>query len=103
VTDAGVACGHFARYLFACGIAELGALHGTGSAMGLLAQPATSFYGAAGGRGGAELPVHPHVALRISVDALLTFARPVLTAGNAPVYQASLVSGTAGGGVVFTF
>jgi hypothetical protein len=102
-TGAGVACGHFLRYLFACGIAELGALHATSSAMSLVAQPATAFYGAAGGRGGAEFPVHPHVALRIAADALVTFARPVFDAGGAPVFEASLVSGTAGGGVVFTF
>jgi hypothetical protein len=103
VTGAGVACGHFLGYLFACGVAELGALHGNGTAMGLIAQPGTGFYGAAGGRGGAEFPVHPHVALRISADALLTPVQPVVLAGGVPVFKAPLVSGTAGGGLVFTF
>lgn len=69
----------------------------------LIAQPATLFYAGAGGRVGAELPLQDHVAIRLSADALVTLGRPVLEAGGAPVYQASLVSGTAGGGLVFTF
>ncbi len=103
VTGAGVACGHFLRYLVACGVAAAGALHGTGSATGLMAQPATAFYAGAGGRGGAEFPLHRRVAVRVSADALVTIARPTIEAGGVVVYQASLVSGTAGGGLVLTF
>jgi hypothetical protein len=102
-TGAGVACGHFLTFLYACGIVQAGALHGTGTAMHLNAQSTTLFYGGLGGRGGAELPVGPHVALRISGDALVTIAQPVLVIGGTPVYRASLVSGTLGAGVVATF
>ena len=104
ITGAGVACGHFLRYLFACGVAAAGALHGAGTAMSLAAQPATAFYFGAGGRGGVRgSPLHPHVAVRVSADALVTLARPVIQAGGESVYEASIVSGTAAGGVVFTF
>ncbi len=103
ITGAGVACGHFLRYLFACGVAAAGALHGTGTAMSLAAQPATAFYFGAGGRGGVEIPLQAHVAVRISADALVSIARPVIQAGGETVYEASIVSGTATGGVVFTF
>jgi hypothetical protein len=103
ITGAGVACGHFLRYLFACGVAAAGALHGTGTSMNLVAQPATAFYFGVGGRGGVEIPLHPHVAVRVSADAIVTVARPVIQAGAETVYQASIVSGTAAGGVVFTF
>jgi len=102
-TGAAVACGHFLHYLFACGEVAGGALHGTGTAMNLVAQPATLFYAGAGGRGGAEFPLQTHVAVRVSADALVTLTQPVLEAGGTPVYRASLVSGTAGGGLVFTF
>jgi hypothetical protein len=103
ITGAGVACGHFLRVLFACGVVEAGALHGTATAMNLIAEPATLFYAGAGGRGGVELPVSSHVAFRLAADALLTVGRPVFEVGSTQVYRASLVSGGAGGGLVFTF
>jgi len=102
-TGAVVACGHFLRFLYGCGVVEAGALHGTGTAMQLNAQSTTLFYGGAGGRGGVEIPLGAHVALRIFGDALVTIAQPVLEIGGTPVYGASLVSGTVGGGVVSTF
>jgi hypothetical protein len=102
-TGAAVACGHFASVLFACGVAAAGAVHGTATAMSLNAQPATVFYAGAGGRGGVELRAHAHVAFRVSGDALVTIARPVLQIGGVPVYRGSLVTGTAGAGLVFTF
>jgi hypothetical protein len=103
VTGAGVACGHFLHFVFACGVVAAGAIHGTGSAMALNAHPVTLFYAGAGGRGGVEFPLHPHVAVRLAADALLTLGQPVFEAGGLPVYRASLVSGTAGGGLVFIF
>jgi hypothetical protein len=103
LTGAGVACGHFLRYLFACGVAAAGALHGTGTAMSLVGQPVTAFYMGAGGRGGVEFPLHAHVAVRASGEALVTIARPVVQAAGAQVYEASLVSGTVGAGLVFNF
>jgi hypothetical protein len=103
ITGAGVACGHFLRFLFACGVGAAGALHGTGTAMSLNAQAVTALYIGAGGRGGAEFPLHPHVAVRVSGDAMVAVGRPVIEAGGVQVYRASLVSGTAGGGLVFTF
>jgi hypothetical protein len=102
-TVAAVACGYFARALFACGVVAAGALHGTGTAMNLNAQPATLFYAGAGGRAGVELPVHAHVAVRVSGDALVTLAQPVLQIGGTPVYRGSMVTGTATAGLVFTF
>ena len=103
-TGAGVACGHFARYLFACGVAAAGALHGTSTAMSLNAQPATLFYAGAGGRAGRRAAArNGHVAVRVSGDALVTVAQPVLQVGGVPVYRGSMVSGTAGAGLVFTF
>ena len=102
-TGAAVACGHFLHYLFACGEVAAGALHGTGTAMNLVAQPSTLFYAGAGGRAGAEFPLQAHVAVRLSAEALVTLGQPVLEAGTTPVYRASLVSGMAGGGLVFTF
>jgi hypothetical protein len=53
--------------------------------MGLIAQPATAFYMGAGGRGGAEFPLHRHVAVRLSADALVTIARPVVQAGGVEI------------------
>jgi hypothetical protein len=103
LTGAGVACGHFVRYLIACGVAEVGALHATATAMDLAAHPSTLFYAGAGGRAGVELPIHPRVAVRVSGDALLTISRPVFEAGGVPVYEGSLVTGTAGGGLIFNF
>ena len=103
VTGAAVACGHFVRFLFACGVATAGALHGTGTAMNLNAQAVTALSGGAGGRGGAEFPLHPRVAVRISGEAVVAIARPVIEASDMQVYRASLVSGTAGGGLLFTF
>jgi hypothetical protein len=103
VTGAAVACGHFARFLFACGVAAAGALHGTGTATSLNAKPATLFEAGAGGKAGAEFPLQAHVAVRVSGDALVTIAQPVLQIGGVSVYRGSLVTGTAGAGLVLTF
>lgn len=103
-TGAGIACGHFLRFLFACGRVALGAVHATGIATGLVAQPATVFYGGLGPRVGAEFPLGTeHLLARVFGDVLFTLGRPELQAGGASVWEASLVSGTAGGGLAAAF
>lgn len=100
ITGAVVPCGHW-RWLFGCGVVEMGALSGMSAAR--TAEVTTLFRVAGGLRGGVEWQGWEHVALRASGDVLFNPWRSELLVNNEPAWTTRVVSGSFGAGVVVSF
>ena len=100
VTVAAVPCGHW-RFLFGCGVAEIGNLSGTSDA----AHPQTAklFHLALGMRVGAEWPAVDHLAVRVSGDAILAPIRQELRIEGYPQWVTPVFTGALQAGLVASF
>ena len=100
ITGAVVPCGHW-RWLFGCGIVEMGALSATSDAR----TPATTtlFHVAGGVRGGVEWQAWDHLAVRASGDVLVAPWRATMLVDNEPAWTTRIVSGAFGAGLVASF
>lgn len=87
LTGAVLPCLHW-RWLFGCGVLELGELGGSGNAE----MPATdsAFIATLGGRGGVEVPLAARLALRVAVDGFGTVKPAVVRIGGQPPASAGL-------------
>ncbi len=97
-----IPCGHWSKlYLFGCAFAELGQLR----ADALAAHPlrAAGLYAAAGARLGVELPVAPHLAVRVSGELLGTVSALTLRVDSRTVWVTPPYSGGLGAGLVTFF
>lgn len=102
-TGAVVPCGHWS-VLFGCGVAEMGALWGTtGTSDTAHPQTARLFHFALGARAGAEWQALPHLALRLSGDALLSPVRQRLEVEGELQWVTPLLSAAFEAGVVASF
>jgi len=100
ITGAVVPCGHW-RWLFGCGVVEMGALSGTSAAR---TSEATTLFRVAGGmRAGMEWQGWEHLALRASGDVLFSPWHSELLINNEPARTTPVVSGAFGAGFVVSF
>jgi hypothetical protein len=100
ITGAVVPCGH-RRWLFGCGIVEMGALSATSDARS--PQMGTAFHFATGLRGGVEWQGWDHLALRASGEALVAPWRAALQIEDGARFTTPVVSGAFGAGFVASF
>ncbi len=100
-TGAVVPCGHW-RWLFGCGIVEMGVLTGTSAAR--ISETTTFFHIAGGLRAGVEWRAWEHLALRASGDLLFAPRRLTLNLDDyEPIWTAPVMSGAFGVGFVVSF
>ena len=100
ITGAVVPCGHW-RWLFGCGVVEMGALSATSDARTPMTM--TLFHVAGGVRGGVEWQGWEHLALRASGDALFAPWRSALLVNNKPAWTTPVLVGLFGAGLVASF
>ena len=104
-TGALVPCGHLRVVapveLAGCALVELGALQGTSDAVQPM--PVAFFHAAAGLRGGVEVPLGDHLALRATGDALFNLRRDVARIYGRSAWEEPLVSAGFGFGAVALF
>jgi len=86
VTGAVLPCLHW-RWLFGCGVLELGELGGSGDAR--VPGADSAFIATLGGRGGVDFPLSARLALRVAVDGFGTIQPAIVRVGGA----GSLVDG----------
>ncbi len=104
-TGALVPCAHWGVVthlsLAGCALVQLGALRVTSDAP----RPAPSifFHAAAGLRGGVEVPLIDHLALRATGDVLFTLQPSIALIYGAPAWETPLVSASFGLGAVASF
>ena len=100
ITGAVVPCGHW-RWLFGCGVVQLGALSATSDARS--PQSPTVFHVAGGVRGGVEWQGWEHLALRVSGDMLVAPWRSALSFNNEIAWTTPILVGSFGAGFVASF
>jgi hypothetical protein len=99
-TGAAVPCGHW-RWLFGCGLVELGALRVTAETDRPTAT--TSLHTAAGARFGVEWSPHTSLAVRLSGDLTVAIQRSVVHLEGQARWQTPLVGGALGAGLLTHF
>jgi hypothetical protein len=100
ITGAVVPCGHW-RWIFGCGLVEMGALSATSDARS--PRTGTAFHFATGLRGGVEWQGWEHLALRASGDLLVAPWRTALRVEGGAQFTTPIFSGVFGAGVVASF
>lgn len=100
VTGAVVPCLHW-RWLFGCGVLELGELGGTSDADVPAADSA--FIATLGGRGGVEIPLGPRLALRAHVDGFGTVKPAIVRISGQPRWETPAGGALVGAGLAAFF